>query len=125
MAAAGLAAAVFLLLATLPPRPIAVSLGAVDQDLLRRTVRGAYHIHTTRSDGAGSKSEIAAAAARAGAQFAIFTDHGDGTRALDAPAYVNGVLCIDSAEISSNGGLEPYDTTSGRGPAPDAPLNSL
>jgi hypothetical protein len=104
LAAAVLAAAFFFLLATLPPRPMTQSLQGADPDLVRRTVRGAYHIHTSRSDGAGSKSEIAAAAARAGLQFAIFTDHGDGTRIPDPPAYVNGVLCIESAEISSNGG---------------------
>jgi hypothetical protein len=104
MAAAVMAAAVFFLLATLPPAPFSVSLEGVDQDLLHRTIRGAYHIHTTRSDGAESKSVIAAAAARAGLQFAIFTDHGDGTRAPDAPAYIGGVLCIEGVEISTNGG---------------------
>jgi hypothetical protein len=68
------------------------------------TVRGAFHIHTTRSDGALDKNAIAAAAARAGLQFAIFTDHGDATRTPDAPEYVNGVLCLDAVEISTNGG---------------------
>jgi hypothetical protein len=104
MAAAVVAAAVFFLLATLPPSPFSVSLDGVNQDLLHRTIRGAYHIHTTRSDGAKSKAVIATAAARAGLQFAIFTDHGDGTRAPDAPAYIDGVLCIDGVEISTNGG---------------------
>jgi hypothetical protein len=104
MAAAVVAAAVFFLLATLPPSPFSVSLDGVDRDLLHRTIRGAYHIHTTRSDGAESKAAIATAAARAGLQFAIFTDHGDGTRAPDPPAYIDGVLCIDGVEISTNGG---------------------
>jgi hypothetical protein len=104
LAAAVLAAAVFFLLATLPPRPVTLSLNGADQDLLHRTVRGAYHIHTTRSDGAETKSSVAAAAARAGLQFAIFTDHGDGTSAPDAPAYIDGVLCVDGVEISTNGG---------------------
>jgi len=104
MAAAVVVAAVFFLLATLPPSPFSVSLDGVSQDLLHRTIRGAYHIHTTRSDGARSKGVVATAAARAGLQFAIFTDHGDGTRAPDAPAYIDGVLCIDGVEISTNGG---------------------
>ena len=56
------------------------------------TVRGAYHIHSNRSDGSGTSDEIAAAAARAGLQFVILTDHGDGTRAPDPPAYRSGVL---------------------------------
>ena len=67
-------------------------------------LRGAFHVHTTRSDGALDKNQVAAAAARAGLQFAIFTDHGDGTRPPDPPAYIDGVLCIDGVEISTNDG---------------------
>lgn len=67
-------------------------------------VRGAFHIHTTRSDGALDKRAVAAAAARAGLQFAVFTDHGDGTRAPDPPEYIDRVLCLDGVEISTNGG---------------------
>ena len=37
-----------------------------------------------RSDGSGTVDAIAAAAARAGLQFIILTDHGDGTRSPDA-----------------------------------------
>ncbi len=102
--AAVLAAVVFFLLATLPPAPAAVDAAAVDPILQRRTVAGAYHIHTTRSDGAADMAAIAAAAARAGLKFAIFTDHGDGTRAPEPPVYLDGVLCIDGVEISTNGG---------------------
>ena len=69
-----------------------------------RTVRGAFHIHTTRSDGALDKRAIAAAAARAGLGFAIFTDHGDATRPPDPPEYIDGVLCIDAVEISTRDG---------------------
>ena len=65
---------------------------------------GAFHVHSTRSDGAGDREAIAAAAARAGLQFVVITDHGDATRPPDAPAYVHGVLCIDAVEISTNGG---------------------
>jgi hypothetical protein len=67
-------------------------------------VEGAYHVHSSRSDGTGSVDEIAAAAAAAGLQFVITTDHGDGTRAPDAPSYRSGVLCIDAVEISTTEG---------------------
>jgi hypothetical protein len=65
---------------------------------------GAYHVHTTRSDGSGTPNEVAAAAARAGLQFVVLTDHGDGTREPLAPAYRSGVLVIDGVEISTNAG---------------------
>jgi len=68
------------------------------------TVRGAFHIHSNRSDGSGSVDAIAAAAARAGLQFIILTDHGDGTRAPEAPAYRSGVLTIDGVELNTTGG---------------------
>jgi hypothetical protein len=65
---------------------------------------GVFHVHTVRSDGSGSLDEIAAAAARAGLQFLIVTDHGDGTHAPEEPQYRSGVLCIDAAEISTAAG---------------------
>ncbi len=68
------------------------------------TVRGAFHIHSDRSDGSGSVDAIAAAAARAGLQFIIVTDHGDGTRTPDAPAYRSGVLTIDGVELNTTSG---------------------
>ena len=68
------------------------------------TIPGAIHIHTKRSDGRGTVDEIAAAAARAGLKFIVFTDHGDATRAPDPPAYRAGVLCLDAVEISTAGG---------------------
>lgn len=34
----------------------------------------------------------------------VFTDHGDGMRAPDPPAYVEGVLCLDAVEISTDDG---------------------
>jgi hypothetical protein len=103
VAAALVVAAIFFLLATLPPRPVRLSSGA-DPERLRRTVAGAYHIHSNRSDGAADKEAIAAAAARAGLAFIILTDHGDGTRQPDPPVYLHGVLCLDAVEISTNGG---------------------
>ncbi|MEO7406864.1 MAG: hypothetical protein ABIZ92_07610 [Vicinamibacterales bacterium] len=99
-----MAAVFFFLLATLPPAPIRIALDTVDPALVARTVSGAYHIHTSISDGAERKASIAAAAARAGLRFAIFTDHGDGTRPPDPPAYLSGVLCIDGVEISTTHG---------------------
>jgi hypothetical protein len=66
--------------------------------------RGVVHVHTTRSDGSGTIDEVAAAASRAGLQFVIATDHGDGTRPPLPPAYRSGVLCLDGVEISTTGG---------------------
>jgi hypothetical protein len=101
--AALVVAVIFFLLMTLPARPIPVTAG-VDPQLQRRTIAGAYHIHSTRSDGSADKDAIAAAAARAGLTFIILTDHGVATRPPDPPAYLHGVLCIDAVEISTNGG---------------------
>jgi hypothetical protein len=102
--AAVLAAVIFFVAELLPPPPTRLPLDGVDEQLRRRTVTGAYHIHTTRSDGVDTKAHVAAAAARAGLNFAIFADHGDATRAPEPPAYIDGVLCLDGAEISTNGG---------------------
>jgi hypothetical protein len=68
------------------------------------TVAGIVHVHSSRSDGQSSVEDIAAAAARAGLKFVVFTDHGDATRVPDAPEYKSGVLCIDGVEISTAGG---------------------
>lgn len=68
------------------------------------TVRGAFHVHSRRSDGTGTVEEIAAAAAAAGLQFVILTDHGDGTRPPDPPRYYAGVLCLNGVEISTDEG---------------------
>jgi hypothetical protein len=66
--------------------------------------RGAFHIHSNRSDGSGTPEAIAAAAASAGLQFIILTDHGDGTRAPAQPSYRHGVLVIDGVELNTTGG---------------------
>ncbi len=68
------------------------------------TARGAYHMHSDRSDGSASIDEMAAAAQRAGLRFIIVTDHGDGTRPPDAPRYRHGVLVIDAVELNTSGG---------------------
>jgi hypothetical protein len=86
-----------------PPSPVRVDTSGWDA-LAARTVAGAYHVHTTRSDGHGDKGAVAAAAARAALKFVILTDHGDGTRPPDPPEYVNGVLMLDAVEISTDDG---------------------
>lgn len=80
---------------TLPAAP-----ASTDATAPPTTVFGAYHIHTDRSDGSGTIDEVAAAAARAGLQFVIVTDHGDATRTPDPPSYRHGVLVIDAVEVS-------------------------
>jgi len=80
--------------APLPPAPAG----------LTQPVRGAIHVHSNRSDGTGDLDAIAAAAAEAGLQFIVFTDHGDATRKPDAFRYRSGVLCIDAVEISTEHG---------------------
>lgn len=100
-AAAVLAAAIgTALLVLVPPAPMLTApLTGGDP-----TVRGAYHIHSNRSDGSGSIDDIAAAAARAGLDFIVVTDHGDGTRVPDAPRYRHGVLVIDAVELNTEAG---------------------
>ena len=68
------------------------------------TIRGAYHVHSRASDGTGTIPDIAAAAARAGLQFVIVTDHGDGFRRPAPPRYIGSVLCLEAAEISTTDG---------------------
>lgn len=100
---AALVAAVFLLLLllaaiSLPPRHKTAT-GAAPG-----TWRGVFHVHTVASDGGGTRDDVARAAADAGLQFVILTDHGDGTRAPAAPGYLHGVLVIDGVEIATRDG---------------------
>ena len=97
------AAGVFLFVWSLPPQPRVFDAPGWDA-IAARTVAGAYHIHTTRSDGLGDRAAVAAAAARAGLKFVILTDHGDGTRPPDPPEYIGGVLVLDGVEISTDDG---------------------
>lgn len=109
--AAIVAAVVTYVLVTLPPKQIAVT-----ARLPNTVALGAYHIHTTASDGAGAPEDVAAAAKRAGLSFAILTDHGDATRVPTPPHYVNGVLLIDAVEVSA---VEGHIVALGlNGPAP-------
>jgi hypothetical protein len=100
---AAVIAASVVLVALVPPKPLVLDIAAWS-DLAARTVSGAYHVHTRRSDGHGDKAAVAAAAARAGVKFVILTDHGDGTRPPDPPAYLHGVLMLDGVEISTDEG---------------------
>lgn len=102
IAAACGAALAALTLVILPPATLPAA--AADVLLAWPVARGAYHVHSQRSDGTGTIDEIAVAAGRAGLQFVILTDHGDGTRAPDPPAYRSGVLCLDGVEISTANG---------------------
>jgi len=99
LATAVIAAAVAVLaFVTIPPRRLTLETQGDG------TLPGILHIHSNRSDGRSSPDEIAAAAARAGLKFVVFTDHGDATRAPDPPTYRSGVLCVDGVEISTNQG---------------------
>ena len=88
-------------LVALPPG--AVSLPALPADFTP-PVRGAIHIHTRESDGTGTADDVAAAADRAGLNFIVVTDHGDGTLPAARPVYRGRVLSIDAVEISTEGG---------------------
>ncbi len=86
----------------LPPVPVVTPAAAWPPSGF--PLRGAYHVHSTISDGTGTIDEIAAAAAAAGLAFVILTDHGDGTRQPDPPRYMSGVLVIEGVEINTSGG---------------------
>jgi hypothetical protein len=65
-------------------------------------LRGAWHLHTTRSDGRGTLDEVLAAARAAGLQFLVVTDHN-----LVTPAeagWHGGVLVIEAHEASTRWG---------------------
>ncbi len=67
-----------------------------------RWVRGAFHVHTTRSDGRGTVEEVAAAAKAAGLDFVVLTDHNDFV--AREPLFVDGVLMVAGVEISTSQG---------------------
>jgi hypothetical protein len=101
LALAAIAAMAAAVAAMLPP-PAAPAAAGFQQ--MWPVARGAYHVHSSRSDGAGTLDQVAEAARRAGLQFVVVTDHGDGRRAPDPPQYRAGVLCIDGVEISTESG---------------------
>ncbi|NTX41155.1 CehA/McbA family metallohydrolase [Myxococcus sp. CA033] len=72
------------------------------KEVAPRWVRGAFHVHTTRSDGRGSPLAVARAAKAAGLDFVLLTDHNDFTP--PAPTWVDGVLLVPGVEISTSAG---------------------
>jgi hypothetical protein len=67
-----------------------------------RQLRGAYHVHSTASDGSGTLEEIAQAAASAGLDFVVLTDHNP--TAQPPPERRHGVWLIHGAELSTPAG---------------------
>jgi hypothetical protein len=71
----------------------------------QREIRGAYHLHSTFSDGRKTVDEIAETASRAGLDFIILTDHGSpNRRSLAAQGWKHGLLVLAGTEISSSRG---------------------
>ncbi len=67
-----------------------------------RALAGAYHVHSTASDGRADLPAIAQAAQRAGLSFVVMTDHNLET--LPPPRYLSGVLVIQGVEESTPDG---------------------
>jgi hypothetical protein len=65
-------------------------------------VLGAYHVHSTRSDGRKSPEEIAQEARAAGLRFVVFADHN--TTDIPRPRFHEGVLLIFGSELSTPAG---------------------
>jgi hypothetical protein len=65
-------------------------------------VRGAYHVHTARSDGRGTLDEVVRAAKEAGLQFVVVTDHNVLTP--EEEGYRDGVLVVEGTEVSTGFG---------------------
>jgi hypothetical protein len=65
-------------------------------------VRGAWHVHTSRSDGRGTLDEVVRAAREAGLQFVVVTDHN--TIAMEEQGYRDGVLVVEATEASTRHG---------------------
>lgn len=62
-------------------------------------LRGAWHVHTTRSDGRGTLREVVAAARDAGLAFVVIADHD--AVAPEEQGWRDGVLVIQAMEIST------------------------
>ena len=65
-------------------------------------LRGAWHVHTTRSDGLGTLDEVLKAARAAGLQFVVVTDHN--VLAPEDAGWHDGVLVIEASEASTRFG---------------------
>jgi hypothetical protein len=64
--------------------------------------RGAYHVHTTRSDGRGTLDDVVRAAREAGLQFVVIADHE--TLAPGEQGWRGGVLVVEATEVSTSFG---------------------
>jgi hypothetical protein len=62
-------------------------------------LRGAYHVHTTASDGRGTLDEVVDAARAAHLDFVVVTDHN--VRVPARPAWIRGVLVVPGTEAST------------------------
>jgi hypothetical protein len=62
-------------------------------------LRGVWHVHTTRSDGRGTLSEVVRAAKAAGDAFVVVTDH-DRT-VPGEQGWRDGVLVVEGVEVST------------------------
>lgn len=90
-------------------------------------LRGAWHVHTTRSDGRGTLREVVAAARDAGLAFVVVTDH-DAT-APEEQGWRDGVLVVQGMELSTRlGHVVALGVPAAAGPAvkrDDAPLQAI
>jgi hypothetical protein len=68
----------------------------------RGELRGAWHVHTTRSDGRGTLDEVVAAARAAGLQFVVVSDHE--VLAPEDEGWHDGVLVVKATEVSTRFG---------------------
>jgi hypothetical protein len=73
--------------------------GAAPGDAPPGELRGAWHVHTSASDGRAPLGDVVREARAAGLQFLVVTDHN--LRVPDAPEWRDGVLVIPGTEISS------------------------
>jgi len=87
-----LTVAAFAILAALRPLPLTPPPPT-------RELRGAWHVHTTRSDGRGSPTDVARAARSAGLDFVVLTDHNPAE--LATPVREDGVLLVGGEESST------------------------
>jgi hypothetical protein len=71
-------------------------------------MRGAWHVHTTRSDGRGTLDDVVRAAREAGLQFVVVADHN--VLELGDAGWRDGVLVVPASEISA-----PYGHVVGLG----------
>jgi len=81
----------------------AVRTGRADRiSLPAGEIRGAWHVHTTRSDGLGTIDEVVKSARAAGLQFVVVADHNVLTP--DDAGYRDGVLVVQATEVSTEFG---------------------